>query len=53
MEHWDEAANRARQNRQFRPARQWQGQLGEGLPLRAEINIAGYLARRPGRTEHA
>jgi len=24
-----------------------QGQLREGLPLRAEINVVGYLARKP------
>jgi hypothetical protein len=34
-------------------AEQARGQLRVGLPLRAEINIVGYLARKPGRTEHA
>jgi hypothetical protein len=34
-------------------AEQAHGQLRDGLPLRAEINIVGYLARKPGRTEHA
>jgi SAM-dependent methyltransferase len=28
-----------------------QQQLREGLPLRAEINVVGYLARKPGETE--
>jgi hypothetical protein len=27
---------------------QAQGQLRDGLPLRAEINLVGYLARKPG-----
>jgi hypothetical protein len=26
---------------------QAQGQLRDGLPLRAEINVVGYLARKP------
>jgi hypothetical protein len=27
---------------------QARGQLRDGLPLRAEINVVGYLARKPG-----
>jgi SAM-dependent methyltransferase len=30
-----------------------QGQLRDGLPLRAEINVVGYLARKPGGAERA
>ncbi len=32
---------------------QARGQLREGLPLRAEINVVGYLARKPDRAERA
>jgi SAM-dependent methyltransferase len=32
---------------------QAQGQLRDGLPLRAEINVVGYLARKPGGAERA
>jgi SAM-dependent methyltransferase len=32
---------------------QAQGQLRDGLPLRADLKVVGYLARKPGRTEHA
>ena len=32
---------------------QAQGQLRDGLPLRAEINVVGYLARKPERAERA
>jgi hypothetical protein len=30
---------------------QAQGQLREGLPLRADINVVGYLARKPEGAE--
>jgi SAM-dependent methyltransferase len=30
-----------------------QGQLRDGLPLRADINVVGYLARKPGAPQHA
>ena len=29
------------------------GQLRDGLPLRAEINVVGYLARKPEGAERA
>ena len=32
---------------------QAQGQLRDGLPLRAEINVVGYLARKPEGAERA
>jgi SAM-dependent methyltransferase len=32
---------------------QARGQLREGLPLRAEIKVVGYLARKPGGADHA
>jgi SAM-dependent methyltransferase len=32
---------------------QARGQLRDGLPIRAEINVVGYLARKPGGTERA
>ena len=32
---------------------QAQGQLRDGLPMRAEINVAGYLARKPEGAERA
>ena len=32
---------------------QAQRQLRDGLPLRASINVVGYLARKPGGAEHA
>jgi len=32
---------------------QAQAQLRDGLPLRAEINVVGYLARKPNRAERA
>ena len=32
---------------------QAQGQLRDGLPLRAEINVVGYLARKPEAAERA
>jgi SAM-dependent methyltransferase len=32
---------------------QAQGQLRDGLPLRAEVNVVGYLARKPERAERA
>jgi len=32
---------------------QAQRQLRDGLPLRAEINVVGYLARKPEGAEHA
>ena len=32
---------------------QAQGQLRDGLPLRAEINVVGYLARKPEGAETA
>jgi 2-polyprenyl-3-methyl-5-hydroxy-6-metoxy-1,4-benzoquinol methylase len=32
---------------------QARGQLRDGLPLRAEIKVVGYLARKPGKPEGA
>ncbi len=32
---------------------QAQGQLRDGLPLRADINVVGYLARKPEGAERA
>ena len=32
---------------------QARGQLRDGLPLRADINFVGYLARKPGGAERA
>ena len=33
--------------------KQAQGQLRDGLPLRADINVVGYLARKPEGAERA
>ena len=35
------------------PVAQAQGQLRDGLPLRAELNVVGYLARKPEGAERA